>query len=109
MAENDRVAIQVDDKLAGEIWQTYGLAMAFEILGGATPKSALPGFALALALVEKELAEQRARMAGAVYRAAARAGHDVANVASIYTNIKDGRPVVEVEPADLVTRAEGGA
>lgn len=102
----NRIPIDVNDKLAGQIWRTLGLAQAFEALGGSEPKSKLPGFALAVALVEKELADMRAQMAGAVYRAAAKAGHDVASVASIYTDIKDGKPFVQIQPADLVDAAE---
>jgi D-ribose pyranose/furanose isomerase RbsD len=68
--------------------------------------SALPGFALAMALVEKELAVQRAIMSGEVYRTSARAGHDIAKVSSIYTTIENGKPMVRVEFADLVEQAE---
>lgn len=103
---SERAEVIADDKLAGVIWQTYGMAAAFDALGGTKPKSTLPGFALALALVEKELAEQRAIMSGAVYRAAARAGHDISKVSSIFTTIKNSKPQIEVEFADLVEQAE---
>ena len=92
--------IPVDDKLASQIWRVYGLAQAYDALGGEKPKSVLPGFALAQALIEKELAEMRAQMSGAVYRAAAKAGIDVGRAESLYTTIKDGRPVVEARLAD---------
>lgn len=101
-----RIAIEADPKTASQIWQTYGLAQAYEALGGKKPKSQLPGFALALALVDKELAEMRAQMSGAIYRCAARAGHDVAKIAAIYTSIKDSKPHLEIEMADLVDQAE---
>ncbi|WP_441235630.1 hypothetical protein [Bradyrhizobium sp. 930_D9_N1_4] len=100
------INVAVDDKLASVIWRTYGLAQAFEALGGDRPKSTLPGFAFALALVEKEMADQRAAMSGAVYKAAARAGHDINNVASILTDIKNGKPCIQIVPADLVDQAE---
>ena len=77
--------------------------------GGNKAKSQLPGFMLAVALVEKEVADMRAQMAGAVYRCAAKAGHDVANVRSIFTTIgKDGTPIIQIEAADLVDVAEQG-
>ena len=103
----DTHTVPADYNLSSQIWRTIGLAQAFDALGGDKPKSTLPGFALALALVEKELAEQRAVMSGAVYKAAAKAGYDVTKVESIFTSIKDGAPVVEVKIADLVDRAEG--
>lgn len=38
---------------------------------------------------------------------AAKAGHDISNVRSIYTTIgKDGVPIIEIEAADLVDAAE---
>jgi hypothetical protein len=100
------VMVDVDDKLASVIWRVYGLAQAFDALGGNKPKSLLPGFSLAVALVEKEMADQRATMSGAVYKAAARAGHDINRVSSILTDIKNGKPCIQVVMADLVDQAE---
>jgi hypothetical protein len=102
MAESTRTVVDVPPALAAKIWRVYGLAQAFEALGGSKAKSALPGFVLAVALVEKELADERANMSGEVYRTAARAGHDISKVAGIYTNIKGSKPIVEIEFADLV-------
>lgn len=99
---SERIHFEAPDKLKGMVWETYGVAVALEALGGDKPKSVLPGFMLAVALVEVELAEMRARLAGEVYRAAAKAGHDITKLASIHTCIKNGVPVVEVEPADLI-------
>lgn len=105
----DKIQVKADDKTRRIISELHGAAIA---LGGLLnedqkPKSALPGFAFAVALVEKEVAEMRAQMAGAVYRCAAKAGHDVSSVRSIYTTIgKDGSPVIELEAADLVDAAE---
>jgi hypothetical protein len=102
MSDTPRTAIEVPPTLAAKIWRCVGLAQAFEALGGNKPKSQLPGFALALALIEKDLADERANMSGEVYRTAARAGFDVAKVAGIYTSIEGGKPCVEIEFADLV-------
>jgi hypothetical protein len=107
----DKIQIKVDDKTKRVISELHGAAIALGSLlnhdDDRRPKSALPGFALAVALIEKEVAEMRAQMAGAVYRCAAKAGHDVSNLRQIYTTIgKDGNPVIELEAADLVDQAE---
>lgn len=107
----DKIQIKVDDKTKRVISELHGAAIALGSLlnhdDDRRPKSSLPGFALAVALVEKEVAEMRAQMAGAVYRCAAKAGHDVSNLKNIYTTIgKDGNPVIELEAADLVDQAE---
>lgn len=110
--KKERISVPADEKLAGIIWRLVGLSDALEalgVLGGGQPKSVLPGFSLATALIEKEAAEQRAAMSGAVYRAAAKAGHDVSRALAIYTNIKDGKPQVEIEFMDLADMAEDRA
>lgn len=104
----DRIELEPDAKTKRVISELHGAAVALAALlvDDKTPKSTLPGFALAVALIEKEVADMRAQMAGAVYRCAAKAGHDVANLSSIYTTIgKDGTPRIELAPADLVERA----
>lgn len=95
MAEKTEVA--PNEKLIATIWQSYGLAIAYEAMGGDKPKSTLPGFSLAMALVEKEMAETRAAISGEVYRCAARAGHDIGKASSIFTSIKNGKPLIEIE------------
>jgi hypothetical protein len=106
---DERITVEPDPKTRRVISELHGAAVALTALlpDGKTPKSSLPGFALAVALVEKEVAEMRAQMAGAVYRCAAKAGHDIANLRSIYTTVgKDGTPKIELDPADLVDQAE---
>lgn len=105
----DKIQIKADDKTKRVISELHGAAIALGALldGDRKPRSALPGFAFAVALVEKEVAEMRAQMAGAVYRCAAKAGHDVSNLRQIFTTIgKNGNPVIELEAADLVDQAE---
>src|SRR5690242_14630778 len=105
---SDKIQVKVDAKTGRVISELHGAAIALGSLldNDRRPKSALPGFALAVALVEKEVAEMRAQMAGAVYRCAAKGGHDVSNLRNIYTTIgKDGTPVIELEAADLVDAA----
>lgn len=103
---SERIKVPVSDKHARVFWQIYGLGLAVEALGGDKPVSALPGFALAKALVEKELAEMRAGHAASAYRAVAAAGHDVSNIRSILSTVDGDRLVLEIEPADLVDVAE---
>lgn len=105
----DNIEVKADDKTKRVISELHGAAIALSALmtDDQKPKSQLPGFAMALALVEKEVAEMRAQMAGAVYRCAAKAGHDISNVRGIYTRVgKDGTPHIEIEAADLVDAAE---
>lgn len=105
----DKIQVKADDKTKRIISELHGAAMALGSLvdDDRKPRSALPGFAFAVALVEKEVAEMRAQMAGAVYRCAAKAGHDVSSLRNIYTTVgKDGVPVIELEAADLVDAAE---
>lgn len=106
----DKIQVRADDKTKRVISELHGAAIVLAALVDGEdhkPKSALPGFAFAVALVEKEVADMRAQMAGAVYRCAAKAGHDVSIIRSIYTTIgKDGTPVIELEAADLVDAAE---
>lgn len=106
---SDKIDVKADDKTRRVISELHGAALALGALldSEQKPKSQLPGFAMALALVEREIAEMRAQMAGAVYRCAARAGHDISNVRSIYTTVgKDGVPLIQLEAADLVDQAE---
>jgi hypothetical protein len=106
----DRIEVAVDAKTGRVISELHGAATALAALVDGPdhkPKSALPGFALAVAFVEKEIADMRAQMAGAVYRCAAKAGHDVSQLRSIYTTVgKDGTPVIQLEAVDLVDAAE---
>lgn len=106
----EKIEIEPDAKTKRVISELHGAAIVLAALKDEkdNAKSALPGFALALALVEKEVADMRAQMAGAVYRCAAKAGHDIAKLSSIYTSIgKDGTPRIEIAAADLVDQAEG--
>lgn len=106
----EKVDVAVDAKTGRQISELHGAAIALAALVSGDdhkPKSQLPGFALAVALVEKEVADMRAQMSGAVYRCAAKAGHDISNVRSIYTALgKDGTPIIQLEAADLVDTAE---
>lgn len=108
---SDKVEVKADVRTSRAISELHGAATALSalFLGGDPdkPKSQLPGFMLALALIEKEVADMRAQMAGAVYRCAAKAGHDISNVKSIFTSVgKDGVPIIQLEAADLVDTAE---
>ncbi|MDB5606674.1 MAG: hypothetical protein JWP25_3574 [Bradyrhizobium sp.] len=101
-----KTEIEAQPKLRDMIWLTAGLNDALEALGGATPLSTLPGFILARALLEKKMADYRLTMSSEIYRAVARAGHDIGKVSSIFTEIKAGKPCILIEFADLVEQAE---
>jgi hypothetical protein len=102
----EKISVPANEQVGKMIWQMYGLASALEALGGDTPKSSLPGFMFAHAIVERELADMRAQLSGAVYRCVGKAGHDVGMVASVHSSIKDSKPFIEIEIADLVDAAE---
>lgn len=102
----DKIKIEADTKLARVLYEMSGLSIAVAALGADEPKSALPGFRYALALVEKELADMRAQMAVAAFRLAASHGHDIAKFSGCHTIIERGKFFVELTPADLVDQAE---
>lgn len=104
-----KTRLEPDAATARAISEVYGAAIALGALkyNNGENKSALPGFALAAALAEKVVADLRANMAGAVYRCAAKKGFNIAEVASIYTNIAEGgEPVIDVEEIDDETQTE---
>lgn len=107
MSETTKVPGNKKD--AAAYYTMVGLVTALEALGGDKPKSALPGFAMAIALVEKEVAEQRARNCASAYRAAGRAGIDVSKVGQIHTLIHDGDVGFEVTQGDLVDLVESAS
>ena len=101
-----KITIAADEAVKKTTWQMWGLTLALEALGGDNPKSSLPGFAFAKALIEQQIGEQRAHLCRATYRCAAKAGQDVATMGSIHTKIEDGKISLEIEPADLVDLTE---
>lgn len=106
MTEGGMIEIKPDRHVERHYYRISGLAIAVEAMGGEKPLSTLPGFALAKALVEKELAEARCDYSRAVYQCAARAGHNIAEIGAMFAAIKDNKLVIELKPSDLVDKAE---
>jgi hypothetical protein len=104
----EKVKVPGNKRDAEAYYTMVGLVTAREALGGDKPKCTLPGFAMAIALVEKEVAEQRARSCASAYRAAARAGFDVSKVSQIHTLVIDGDVGFEVTEGDLIDLAAAG-
>lgn len=106
MGERHQIEIK-NPRLTGTIWTVYGLTHALEALKAVkAPANAAPGFALAVATVERELAEERVNLSQLVLRAAAGAGFDISQSPGVYTSVgKDGSPVLEIETADLADMA----
>ena len=106
MSEDGMIEIKPDHSVKRHYYKLGGLAIAVEALGGEKALSTLPGFALAKALVEKEMAEARCDYARAVYQCAARAGHNIAEIGAMFASIKDNKLVIELRPGDLVDISE---
>jgi hypothetical protein len=87
------------DKLNRIVWRTYGSAMVQEALK--SEKCTLPGFALAVALAEKIVADNRAELAGTALREAAKYGADIARSTGVFTTVENNAVVLEVEYPDL--------
>lgn len=69
--------------------------------------SRLPGFALALAVAERTVADLRADLASIVLRSAAKAGADIGNSKGVFTSFEGFDVVLTVEPLDLAEVMEG--
>ena len=95
-------------KLTAFVWQLYGAIEILEELKGIDgPNAKLPGFTLALALVERTAADFRARLSTVALIAAAKAGADVGNSSGVTTSIEDHEVVLTVEPLDLADMMGG--
>ncbi|PTM61867.1 hypothetical protein [Phreatobacter oligotrophus] len=102
MSKPERIIVPLTPKQQGVVWRLYGAAdIVQELREQAKRGPTGPGFALALALAEKIEAERRVELAQSALRAVAGAGHSIANLDGVYTDIKDGVPVCAIEPPDL--------
>lgn len=104
--EKPTIKLAADNVVRRHYHTLTGLSIAVTAMGGDKPKSTLPGFGYAMALVEKEWAEARSDYARAVYRCAAKAGHDVSNIGALISTVENGKLVLEIRPSDLVDQAE---
>ena len=84
-----------------------GIARAVERMTSVEPAlQKLPGFGLARALIDRELAEARTQLHGLTLKAAARAGHDISTTKSIAVAFEGETPVLVVTFGDLIDVAE---
>lgn len=104
MTEAQKIKV-TDPAHAATISEWAGLARAEEVLASAK-MGALPGFALALALVSKEASEAKAQAMTANLRAAAKVV-DITMTKGISLGFEKGVPVLHVELLDLADMAEG--
>ena len=95
-------------KLTASVWLLSGALQALDEMtriDGASAK--LPGFALALAVVERAVADLRVSLSTVALIAAAKSGADVGNSRGVVTSIEDYEVVLTVEPMDLADMMEG--
>ena len=94
-------------KLTATVWQLYGALETLDNLksvDGALAK--LPGFTLAVALVERTVADLRVILSTMALIAAAKAGADVGNSKGVITSFEGHEVVLTVEPMDLADMME---
>lgn len=104
MTETVKIKI-TDPAHAATISEWAGIARAQEVLEGAK-MGALPGFALALALVSKEASDARAQAMTANLKAASKVV-DITQNKNISLGFDRGVPVLHVELLDLADMGEG--
>ena len=95
-------------KLTAAVWLLSGALQVLDEMtrvDGASAK--LPGFALALAVVERAVADLRVSLSTVALIAAAKAGADVGNSRGVVTSIDGHEVVLTVEPMDLADMMEG--
>jgi hypothetical protein len=86
-------------------WVCYGLAQAAAALADVKEFSKLPGFGLAVALVEKELMVERTQLSNRILRSAVKAGHDIVTAKEVRVNFHGRELRIEVEMPDLADMA----
>lgn len=94
-----------DEKARYSLAHLNGIATVVELLKKAKVETA--GFTLALAIAERECAEERVSWSQTVFRLASAAGVEIHKVNSIYTRGTATKPVISGTYNDLVEQAEG--
>lgn len=107
MSEDRGIEI-VEPKHVAVVSRWIGAVMAQEALEGAKEFDRLPGFALARAIISKEVEDMRGQALMMNLRAVAKAGRDVAKLRNVSLETKGGRLVLNIEEFDLADMAEGG-
>lgn len=107
MASEKQYVTITDPAHVRSVGEWYGAAIVLEALEN-QKEGRLPGFGLAMAIVQKTEAEMRANMTAHNLRAVARAGIDIVTAKQVMIGIHKGVPRLEVEPMDLADIAEDG-
>lgn len=95
----------LSEKLRAEIYIASGLATIINALAD-NPHKHLPGFMLAKAIADREMADHSSVRSVAVYKEIARHGHDISKVKEVLTTMVKGRIVLEVTFFDLADEGE---
>lgn len=103
----ERHTIEVKNPALGNgVMRAVGVGHVLDALRPQPEFHRLPGFALALAMAERMMADMRASIARDTLREAHRAGLDIGQSKAIYTTMKDGKPALEIEMLDLAEQPE---
>jgi len=86
---------------AARLSRWYGGLVVLDALKAVADFDKLPGFALAMATVEREVATMHSAAVTQNLQALVRAGHDITAVISIDLEYEAGQPVLVVKPMDL--------
>lgn len=99
-----------DRKHLAALWRWLTLLEHAEVLKGVPEFQKVPGYGLASALLDKQVAEEKSAAVMLNLRAVARADIDVAKVSQIHVETKaDGRMRLKVIMMDLADMAEVNA
>lgn len=101
---DDKIKVELTPKQQGVVWRLQGAAEVLSALDHMEKRGPCgPGFALAKAIAEKEVADLRVLLAQSALRAAAAAGHDIGRTPGVFTSIVNGVPVLLLSPPDLIS------
>ncbi len=99
-----------DRKHLAALWRWLALLEHAEVLAAVPEFQKVPGFGLASALLDKEIAEEKSAAVMLNLRAVARAGIDVVKVSQMHVEtVPDGRVRLKVTMMDLADMAEVNA
>lgn len=104
---SDEIKVKITDPAhVAKITEWYGALQVRAALADVKEFQKLPGFGLAMAIVERETATMQAAAVADNLKAIARAGHDITTIAGINLEFERGRPVLSIRPMDLADMAE---
>lgn len=98
----------VEPRHVATVSRWIGAVMVREAMEQAKEFDKLPGFALARALVDKEVEDMRGQALMMNLRAVAKAGHDIARTRNVGLETKGNHLRLVIEEMDLADIAEDG-